>query len=500
MNHPALIAQINLIRTPISIVLVRTLCLIFIFAIGCSTPTPWPKYEPVPDKFKPRAEAETLMPKAQEAVANAIKERFGIATEMKAPLFLPIEQGGIRGVVKSFQGDSKTTTLVVSFKENGEKIKSGQVFAQLFDEPIPPPDPDDEGENPPPLTPVLHVVSYDQITGTLILDHPIPTKDLKGASFFINPGEKLVLGQQLYKAYCMNCHGFTGDGKGRIAENMTPRPRDFRLGKFKYTSTAASERASTKDLHRMIIDGIPGTYMPSFKVMAKSQRDAIVAYIKYLAMRGELEQRLCLEIGLEFSQKSIQKQLKKAKTKDAKKEVQDAITEDWNDFLKEDLPFSVFENLVSIQEDWERADEESSILYPTAARPDLNGSSFVNKSKTSIENGRILFHSKKAQCVSCHGKSGKGDGVQTLVFHKNSKDKKYKIPGLHDDWGNLAQPRDLTKGVFGGGQRPIDIFRRIHSGIKGTQMVPFGGTGLKDTEIWDIVNYLIAMPNFENNK
>jgi mono/diheme cytochrome c family protein len=69
---------------------------------------------------------------------------------------------------------------------------------------------------------------------------------------------------------------------------------------------------------------------------------------------------------------------------------------------------------------------------------------------------------------------------------------------LHDFWGNPLPPRDLTKGQYRGGRRPIDLFRRIHAGIKGTPMPAFGGTVLKDEDIWDVVNYVMSIP-FESS-
>ena len=76
---------------------------------------------------------------------------------------------------------------------------------------------------------------------------------------------------------------------------------------------------------------------------------------------------------------------------------------------------------------------------------------------------------------------------------------KSDIPGLFDDWGNSIKPRDLTTGVFRGGRRPIDIYRRIHSGIKGTPMQQFGTTLKEEGQIWDVVNYVLSIP-FEDKQ
>ena len=72
--------------------------------------------------------------------------------------------------------------------------------------------------------------------------------------------------------------------------------------------------------------------------------------------------------------------------------------------------------------------------------------------------------------------------------------KKYPNRGLHDEWGNPLKPRNLLLGQYRGGRRPVDIFRRMYAGIKGTPMPAFGGTALKDPEIWDLVNYVMSLP------
>jgi len=90
---------------------------------------------------------------------------------------------------------------------------------------------------------------------------------------------------------------------------------------------------------------------------------------------------------------------------------------------------------------------------------------------------------------------GRGDGPQTEDFQpKPGSSEKFPVAGLHDDWGHHLLPRDLTRGIYRGGRRPIDLYRRVYAGIKGTPMPPFGGTVLNDDEIWDLVNYVMSVP------
>lgn len=78
-------------------------------------------------------------------------------------------------------------------------------------------------------------------------------------------------GQQLYSAYCSNCHGFKGDGKGELAYLLYPKPRDFSIGSFKLRSTSSGNLPTLKDLVKTITKGMPGTAMPSFNFLKSEQ-------------------------------------------------------------------------------------------------------------------------------------------------------------------------------------------------------------------------------------
>jgi DMSO reductase family type II enzyme heme b subunit len=92
----------------------------------------------------------------------------------------------------------------------------------------------------------------------------------------------LTLGKRIYEVRCAGCHGATGKGDGPAAELLVPRPRDFTAGKYKIR-TVNSPLASDQDLFRIITDGMPGTSMPSWKVLPEKERWAVVAYIKTFA-------------------------------------------------------------------------------------------------------------------------------------------------------------------------------------------------------------------------
>ena len=143
--------------------------------------------------------------------------------------------------------------------------------------------------------------------------------------------------------------------------------------------------------------------------------------------------------------------------------------------------------------DWSAAeDTESVVVVPKKARIDPHAD------PESIARGRKLFldNRGKAKCLACHGSSGRGNGPSNEDFNDVPGSMplvKSDKPGLFDLWGNQIKPRDLTRGIYRGGRRPLDLYRRIYSGIKGTPMQAFGTT-LKEEEIWDLVNYVLSIP------
>ena len=87
----------------------------------------------------------------------------------------------------------------------------------------------------------------------------------------------------LYRQHCVHCHGINGDGAGPTASFLTPYPRDYRKGIYKFKSTQRGNRPTTADLERTLRQGIPGTAMPSFLLLPSDEIEALVEYVKYLS-------------------------------------------------------------------------------------------------------------------------------------------------------------------------------------------------------------------------
>lgn len=98
---------------------------------------------------------------------------------------------------------------------------------------------------------------------------------------------RLQLGKQVYGAYCVNCHGDTGQGDGPRGPLFDPPPRNFARGKFKFRSTASGAAPTEEDLFKVITGGLRGTGMPTFADLPESQRWAVVRYVTELAGVGD---------------------------------------------------------------------------------------------------------------------------------------------------------------------------------------------------------------------
>lgn len=94
-------------------------------------------------------------------------------------------------------------------------------------------------------------------------------------------------GRHVYQRQCIECHGRTGRGDGPWSEDLTDRPRNFRVGVFKFRTTPMGFLPTDDDLHRTIRSGVSGTAMPAFKKLSDRDVDALIAYIQGLSKRWD---------------------------------------------------------------------------------------------------------------------------------------------------------------------------------------------------------------------
>lgn len=292
----------------------------------------------------------------------------------------------------------------------------------------------------------------------------------------------------LYREHCSHCHGISGDGSGPTAVTLTPYPRDFRNGVFKFKSTIGKARPSNEDLYNIINDGIPGTAMPAFNVaITQSEKKALVDYVKYLSIRGEIEQVLWdITASLEEDQR-----LPLVFPRDY-----DELDEEEKDEL-----YGWFEEegirIESIFKSWTKASSSPSIKKPTA--PPEYFSESHDEHANFLAKGRAIFSGKSGACIQCHGDTGYGDGElgNYDIWNQWAKGKNDKYIAGFVDAGVLPprtiSPRNFRNGGFRGGRNPLNLFYRIKNGIQGSQMP--GAATLTDEEVWALVAYVRNIKN-----
>lgn len=247
--------------------------------------------------------------------------------------------------------------------------------------------------------------------------------------------ETLQLGQELYARNCQQCHGVTGDGAGLAAPHLRPRPRDYRAGVFKFTSTPYGAKPRRSDLERTIRNGIVGTSMPSFARLSQQQLNAVIDYVLALTRRGELESLLALEA-------------------------------DDSGELPDDVVATTIEDVVR---PWREAERQE--VLPAVPEPPMTAE--------SVARGKQLFQTR--ECFKCHGEDGRGQIASNVGV---------------DSWQHATRAADLTSGMLRGGDQPLDIYRRISSGINGTPMPAFRDSFAEHPEqIWDLVHYVLDVSN-----
>lgn len=308
----------------------------------------------------------------------------------------------------------------------------------------------------------------------------------------------------LYRKHCIACHGTSGDGLGAASRLLNPYPRDFRLGKFKTKSTPIGSKPTREDLQRLLLAGIPGTSMAAFDLLEEEDVEALIDYVIYLSTRGEVERALLTEAAYQLDYAEGERLL------------QPELAESDPEAFKEQRQL-IESFVVRTARNWANAPEQVPDVtgppagFPMVGEVDASDRATAARLDASIEHGRELFQGGVASCAKCHGLTAMGDGMTqdfddwtkdwSVAAGLNPKDKAVLQPMLA--LGALKprtiDPRNLRSGVYRGGGRPIDLYHRIVHGIEGTPMPavalkPENQFGLTETDVWDLVNYLLNLP------
>lgn len=246
---------------------------------------------------------------------------------------------------------------------------------------------------------------------------------------------RLAQGAKVYTKLCRQCHGVSGDGKGPAAAHMLPRPRDYRPGIFKFTSTVYGSKPLREDLIRTVTRGIAGTSMPSFRIQSREDVEAVVDYVIALSRRGELETQLA-----------------------------DAVEFDGAIDPKE-VPGMVD----ALAARWTAA--RGQVVFPVTPMPVLT--------VAHIAEGKEAFLTKG--CSKCHGDDGRGQTKENIGV---------------DAWENATKAADLTSGMLRGGTEPLDVYRHVIAGINGTPMPSFKSALEKEPEtMWKLTAFVLDLSN-----
>lgn len=93
-------------------------------------------------------------------------------------------------------------------------------------------------------------------------------------------------GRAIYEQQCAGCHGIGGDGQGVFAARLSPRPRDFTRGLFRYRSTPTGQLPTDADLSQSVTHGLAGSGMPAFGAfLSPADIRDVVAYLKRFSPR-----------------------------------------------------------------------------------------------------------------------------------------------------------------------------------------------------------------------
>jgi mono/diheme cytochrome c family protein len=105
-----------------------------------------------------------------------------------------------------------------------------------------------------------------------------PGSDLKSSVDMTQPNV-IARGENVYRIYCAQCHGYNYDGNGTVGQSFAPLPTDLRTAKVQDSPAGV--------LFKNISYGIPdGRQPPLHATITVDDRWKVVAFVKSLGTRN----------------------------------------------------------------------------------------------------------------------------------------------------------------------------------------------------------------------
>jgi cytochrome c oxidase cbb3-type subunit I/II len=97
--------------------------------------------------------------------------------------------------------------------------------------------------------------------------------------------QRRELGREVFRLYCAECHGATGDGYGLRQDISYARPRSFQSARFKLATTENGV-PSDRDLIRTIARGMPGSGMPNWSHLSDDELAAVAEHVRAIGVEA----------------------------------------------------------------------------------------------------------------------------------------------------------------------------------------------------------------------
>lgn len=93
-------------------------------------------------------------------------------------------------------------------------------------------------------------------------------------------------GKTTFTTNCASCHGESGKGDGPVGAALTPPPRDFTKGEFKFDTDGDGKTGTDADLQNVIRNGGAAyggsPLMAPWPTLSEEQVANVIAYIRSL--------------------------------------------------------------------------------------------------------------------------------------------------------------------------------------------------------------------------